>query len=83
MSLAKFFASPISLDDADITTVCDELSLWSAPFGLALLEVVDLHTGIVALDVGCGTGFPLVELAQRLGKSCHVHGVDPWQTALD
>jgi SAM-dependent methyltransferase len=34
------------------------------------------------LDVGCGTGFPLMELAQRLGSSSFVVGVDPWSTAL-
>jgi len=34
------------------------------------------------LDVGCGTGFPLLELAQRLGPSGMVHGVDQWDAAL-
>jgi arsenite methyltransferase len=62
--------------------VLDEIPLWSAPFGLKLLEVVVLRPGIVALDIGCGTGFPLIELAQRLGTSASVHGVDPWSSAL-
>jgi ubiquinone/menaquinone biosynthesis C-methylase UbiE len=34
------------------------------------------------LDVGCGTGFPLLELAQRLDSSSVVHGVDQWGAAL-
>jgi ubiquinone/menaquinone biosynthesis C-methylase UbiE len=60
----------------------DELPLWSAMFGLLLLEEVPL-TGIqAALDVGCGTGFPLIELAERLGRGASVHGVDPWGAAL-
>jgi SAM-dependent methyltransferase len=63
--------------------VFDELSLWSAPFGLRLLEAVDLRPDLEALDVGCGTGFPLLELAQRLGPAARVHGVDPWRSALD
>jgi SAM-dependent methyltransferase len=34
------------------------------------------------LDAGSGTGFPLIELAQRLGSSCRVIGIDPWLAAL-
>jgi ubiquinone/menaquinone biosynthesis C-methylase UbiE len=35
------------------------------------------------LDVGCGTGFPLFELAQRLGCTSIIHGIDPWKAALN
>ena len=70
------FASP------SVIAAYDELPLWSAMFGLLLLEEVPL-TGIrTALDAGCGTGFPLIELAERLGRSAVVHGVDPWGAAL-
>src|SRR5262245_27580029 len=34
------------------------------------------------LDLGCGTGFPLVELAERLGRGAFVAGLDPWAAAL-
>jgi arsenite methyltransferase len=60
----------------------DELPLWSAMFGAVLLEHVPLEAGTMALDVGCGTGFPLLELAQRLGPGSFVHGLDPWVTAV-
>lgn len=60
----------------------DELPLWSASFGSLLLERVPLHAGTIALDAGCGTGFPLLELAQRLGPGSFVHGLDPWATAI-
>lgn len=67
----------------ELVAAYDELPLWSAPFGLALLEHVPLRAGMAVLDIGCGTGFPLLELAQRLGRTCAVHGVDPWRAALD
>ena len=34
------------------------------------------------LDLGCGTGFPLLELAERLGPGTSVIGLDPWHEAL-
>ncbi len=62
----------------------DELTLWSSMFGLMLLEHIPLSTQFrKILDVGCGTGFPMLELAQRVGPSCTVVGIDPWQAALE
>jgi len=60
----------------------DELPLWSAMFGLLLLDEIPLRSVHTALDVGCGTGFPLIELAERLGPAAEVHGIDPWGAAL-
>jgi arsenite methyltransferase len=59
----------------------DELPLWSAPFGLKLLDRINYKTGITALDIGFGTGFPLIELAMRLGETATVYGIDPWPEA--
>jgi arsenite methyltransferase len=70
------------LSAPDIVATYDELPLWSAMFGLLLLEHVPLENVRLALDVGCGTGFPLIELAERLGPDAHVHGIDPWSAAL-
>lgn len=67
----------------ELTSIYDELPLWSAPFGLKLLEEIQLKKNIKALDVGFGTGFPLLELAQRLGESSVVYGIDPWDEAVD
>ena len=73
-----------SIDFSSPATVSayDEVPLWSAMFGLLLLEEVPLLGVRRALDVACGTGFPLIELAERLGPDCEVHGVDVWTQAL-
>lgn len=72
----------LNLDSPDNIGVFDELPLWSAPFGLKLLEQMVLKKNITALDIGFGAGFPLTELAMRLGKSCTVYGIDPWEAAI-
>ncbi|HEX7708575.1 MAG TPA: class I SAM-dependent methyltransferase [Thermoanaerobaculia bacterium] len=82
MHRLDYLHGEVDLSSAAVVGVYDELPLWSAMFGLFLLEHVPLADMHVALDVGCGTGFPLIELADRLGPSAHVHGVDPWSAAL-
>jgi arsenite methyltransferase len=62
--------------------VSDECPIWSAPFGLKLLDYIDYKPGISALDIGFGTGFPLTEIALRLGESSTVYGIDPWTDAI-
>jgi arsenite methyltransferase len=56
---------------------CDDLPLWSAPFGLKLLDTVRYISGINILDIGSGSGFPMLELAERFGGSSRVYGIDP------
>jgi arsenite methyltransferase len=81
--MQDYLDSTISLDSRDTVTAYDELSLWSAMFGLLLLKHVELKQNIRVLDVGCGTGFPLLELAQRLGRTSTVCGIDTWDLALE
>jgi SAM-dependent methyltransferase len=69
-------------DDLEFAAAIDELPLWSAPFGMRLLEAVPLDPGAAVLDVGCGTGFPLLELAHRLGPRARLVGLDPWAAVL-
>jgi len=66
----------------DITNAYDELPVWSAPFGLLLLDNFPIGEYTDYLDIGCGTGFPLLEIAQRLGNNCKSVGIDPWTEAV-
>jgi arsenite methyltransferase len=70
-------------DTPEFIDTFDELPFWSAPFGRMLLDRIDLRGLRAVLDVGCGAGFPILELAERLGAGCTVYGVDPWRNALD
>jgi len=56
------------LDLKNLSKMYDELPIWSAPFGLKLLEFIDYKPNITAIDLGFGTGFPLIEIAMRLGN---------------
>lgn len=80
--MKSYLTHSFSPDDPDLISVIDELPLWAAPFGMKLFEFIEIKTNIMALDVGCGLGFPLLELAQRLGRSSKVYGIDPWEAVL-
>jgi ubiquinone/menaquinone biosynthesis C-methylase UbiE len=68
-------------DSENFVSTFDELPLWSASFGLLLLKHLELKPNLTVVDIGSGAGFPLLELAGRLGKSAKLYGVDPWKNA--
>jgi ubiquinone/menaquinone biosynthesis C-methylase UbiE len=70
------------LADPAAVSAYDEAPLWSSMFGLMLLEHVPLAHDLTMLDIGCGTGFPLLELARRCGPGARAYGIDVWRTAL-
>lgn len=80
--MGRYLSFTADLDDPALVSAYDDMPLWSAMAGLLLLDHVPLAPGIHALDVGCGTGFPAIELAERLGPSSWVRGLDPWAAAL-
>jgi arsenite methyltransferase len=80
--MTKYLESSFDIKDPDFASAYDELSLWSSPFGLLLFESIPLSEGLVVLDVGCWTGFPLIEIAERLGDSSVVCGIDILSEAL-
>jgi arsenite methyltransferase len=68
-------------DDQAFIDTFDEMPLWSASFGLLLLKHIILKPNLMVLDIGSGAGFPLLELAARLGKTGKLFGIDPWANA--
>jgi ubiquinone/menaquinone biosynthesis C-methylase UbiE len=79
----NYLKTNYDLNDKETVSVIDELPLWSAPFGLKLLEKINYRKNITALDIGSGLGFPLLEIAMRLGNTCKVYGIDPWEAAVE
>ncbi|MEO6168894.1 MAG: class I SAM-dependent methyltransferase, partial [Chitinophagales bacterium] len=61
----------------------DELPLWSAPFGLKLLETIRMNAHSKMLDIGFGFGFPLLEAVMRIGEHAKAFGIDPWELAIE
>lgn len=51
-------------------------------FGELIFKNVPLKENLCVLDVACGTGYPCIELSQRLGNTSHVYGIDTWAAAL-
>ena len=76
------YLEEIDFADPRVADGCDELPLWSAPFGLLLLDRVPVRRGSTILDVGSGSGFLAVELAGRCGPGTRVFAVDPWKGAM-
>ena len=81
--MTEYLKAKYNLENCEIVSVIDELSLWSAPFGLRLLDIICYKKGITALDIGFGLGFPLIELAMRLGRTSHIYGIDPWKAGIE
>lgn len=81
--MKNYLENIFDTNNPEFVNSIDELPLWSAPFGLTLLDTVKINRNINVLDIACGTGFPLFELAGRLGNTCNVYGVDSWDKAIE
>lgn len=81
--MTQYLRAHYNFNDPACISIIDDLSFWSAPFGMKLLNAVRYKKNIYALDIGCGLGFPLMELAMRLGSSSKVYGLDPWSAGME
>lgn len=61
----------------------DDASVWSSYFGNLLLNEVHLKRNTIVLDIGCGTGFPSLEIAARIGQYGKVYALDPWEKGIE
>src|SRR5262249_10194153 len=80
--MTDFLNIRTDFSDPDVVSAIDEASLWAARFGLFMLEEIELQNGRNVLDLGCGSGFPLFELAHVHGRSCRFVGLDIWPQAI-
>ena len=79
--MENYLTRKLDWQQEDVTSLYDELPLWSAPFGLLLLDNFPIGEYENYLDIGFGTGFPLIDIAQRLGSNCNCYGIDQWEAA--
>jgi ubiquinone/menaquinone biosynthesis C-methylase UbiE len=59
------------------------LPVWSKRFGRMLLRGLDLSEKRQILDVGCGTGYPAVEIVRRLSGGSRLIAIDASSAMLD
>jgi SAM-dependent methyltransferase len=56
--------------------VHERIDLQLSPLGLRAIEALNPASGDVVLDIGCGAGQTLLQLAERIGRAGLVIGVD-------
>ena len=54
--MKKYLMQKVDTEDPQLVSVIDDLPLWSAPFGLKLLDIIPVRRGMRVLDVGGGPG---------------------------
>jgi ubiquinone/menaquinone biosynthesis C-methylase UbiE len=77
-----YLHQPYDWRSAALSDAFDDAPLWSAMPGQLLLENLPFAGQQALLDIGCGTGFPLLNLARRFGPQVQVFGVDNWHHAM-
>ena len=70
-------------ESKEVANIFDEATLWSAPFGRLLLENIPMTPKAKIVDIGFGTGFPLIELSQRFGDKSKIYGIEIWKEGIN
>lgn len=81
--MPDFLHRTYDVHQPELASAFDQVSFWSARFGAFLFQHLTLRPHLAILDLACGTGFPLFELAQVYGPSCQVTGIDQWKEAVE
>jgi SAM-dependent methyltransferase len=69
-------SSPRLLHAKAWAEVYELIDLQLSPLGLRAIEALGLGSGDIVLDIGCGAGQTLLQLAERVGTEGQVIGVD-------
>jgi ubiquinone/menaquinone biosynthesis C-methylase UbiE len=80
--MPDFLHRTYDIHQPELASALDEVSFWSSRFGAFLFKHLPLRPALRILDLGCGMGFPSLELAQVYGASCMVTGIDIWKEAI-
>ena len=81
--MPDFLHRTYDVNQPELASAFDQVSFWAARFGAFLFQHLTLRPRLAILDLACGTGFPLFELAQVYGPSCQVTGIDLWKEAVE
>ena len=76
-------ATSFEIADKARADIADLLDLQLSPLGLAAMDALAPVIGQTILDVGCGAGETVKQLAERVGKSGRVIGVDIGSQSLE
>ena len=80
--MTEYLGHKFEWGNPEVNWIYDDWPQWSAMCGLFLLQHIPMSGHRHVLDLGCGHGFPSLELAQRLGTSARVVGLDPWADGI-
>lgn len=69
-------SSPGLLHEKAWAEAYELIDLQLSPLGLRAIEALGLGSGDIVIDIGCGAGQTLLQLAERVGTEGQVIGVD-------
>jgi ubiquinone/menaquinone biosynthesis C-methylase UbiE len=80
--MTQYLNKTFNWQSEEIVAVYDDMPTWSAMPGNALLEAIEYAPNKTVVDIGFGTGYPLLQLAERFGSTCKLYGIDIWEEAI-
>jgi arsenite methyltransferase len=81
--MTDYLKDPVDFARSETAAMFEQLAPWMLRFGNLLLDHVPIRRGQSVLDLGCGTGFPVLELASIHGAGARLVAIDLWPAAID